>query len=278
MKEIMKIELERAFKNKLFWIALLGGIICFSLHIFRIVIPDAFLLRNIEWQDPIIAEIYSQVQLPNLYMDYSGIYLGSFTLAFYFILPILTCIPYSMSIYTDSKSHYINQLVLRVGNARYQFAKLITQFIVCGVIAVMPMIFSFVGTAMLLPSVLPEISSPTYLIYDKIIFSNLFYNLPLLYVLLSWCINFIGFGLIGCLSFALSDVVENRFMTALAPFMLYFCQHVMASSFGKSSIKNALILVGTNYTMAREAIYWFVAMIIIIIVAYTVKVRRQDLL
>lgn len=33
---------------------------------------------------------------------------------------------------------------------------------------------------------------------------------------------FVGFGLINCIAYIFADLVNNRFMVALTPFMMYF--------------------------------------------------------
>ena len=41
---------------------------------------------------------------------------------------------------------------------------------------------------------------------------------------------FVGFGLINCIAYIFADLVNNRFMVALTPFMMYFFYYIVCSS------------------------------------------------
>ena len=100
MKTLMKNELERAFKNKWMYITLL---ICMSLIVYDLIqgaIPIRMELRS-------IIEADGRYEVPNVYNRWMELWLSKASMLFHLICPILICIPYSMSIYTDVTTKYI---------------------------------------------------------------------------------------------------------------------------------------------------------------------------
>ena len=99
MNKLIKIEMERAFKNKMLIISVVIGL---------------------------------GIQLPGLYMKWMGVRPGSYVFLYYFIMPLLTALPYSISILMDVKKHYVNNIFTRIDKKKYYKAKLFAQFIVGG--------------------------------------------------------------------------------------------------------------------------------------------------
>ena len=103
MKALMKIELERAFKNKWFYISVSITLLIVLMDIWQNVLP---IRKNIEfWLNG------SDYQCPGLYMQWMEINLRAPSMIYHFIIPLLAALPYSMSIYTDVKNHYINNII-----------------------------------------------------------------------------------------------------------------------------------------------------------------------
>lgn len=278
MKRLLKIEMERAFHSSLFVLAVLIGMGIFAVHIYQIVLPDAVFIRNIDWNDEVFLKVYSGMQLPNLYTDYMEIFGGSFSILYHFILPVLTGLPYAYTLFTDAKYHYMDQLILRGGQKEYYRAKLFVQFLIGGCVAVLPMILSFAVTAVLLPATRPELISPTCIIYGASVLGELFYRHPLVYVIILWVIDFAGFGIISCLSYVFCELMENRFMVALVPFVLYFCQYVVCSAFGITSVREGLRIAALRQDKVHEVVPYVIGMLVLVCVSHCMKIRKRDLL
>ena len=142
MKALMKIELERAFKNKWFYVSVTITLLIVLMDIWQNVLPFR---KNMEfWLNE------SDYQCPGLYLQWMEINLRAPSMIYHFIIPLLAALPYSMSIYTDAKTHYMNNIVTKIEKKKYYLSKLITQFISGGCIATLPLLCSFIVTAMLL--------------------------------------------------------------------------------------------------------------------------------
>ena len=151
MNKLIKIEMERAFKNKMLIISVVIGLVIVGFNIWNEIIPARKTLDKLLEMGK-----YSGIQLPGLYMKWMGVRPGSYVFLYYFIMPLLTALPYSISILMDVKKHYVNNIFTRIDKKKYYKAKLFAQFIVGGFVASFPLVISFVVTAMILPAFKPE--------------------------------------------------------------------------------------------------------------------------
>lgn len=112
MNKLIKIELERAFKNKMLIISVAIGLIIVGFNIWNEIIPARKTLDKLLEMGK-----YSGIQLPGLYMKWMGVRPGSYVFLYYFIMPLLTALPYSISILMDVKSTmliiYLQELIKR---------------------------------------------------------------------------------------------------------------------------------------------------------------------
>lgn len=116
---------------------------------------------------------YSGIQLPGLYMKWMGVRPGSYVFLYYFIMPLLTALPYSISILMDVKKHYVNNIFTRIDKEVLQ-SEAFAQFIVGGFVASFPLVISFVVTAMILPAFKPESVSSQFNFSKLSVFGDLF--------------------------------------------------------------------------------------------------------
>jgi len=93
-------------------------------------------------------------------------------------MPLLTALPYSISILMDVKKHYVNNIFTRIDKKKYYKAKLFAQFIVGGFVASFPLVISFVVTAMILPAFKPESVSSQFNFSKLSVFGDLFFKAP----------------------------------------------------------------------------------------------------
>ena len=246
MNKLIKIELERAFKNKMLIISVVIGLVIVGFNIWNEIIPARKTLDKLLEMGK-----YSGIQLPGLYMKWMGVRPGSYVFLYYFIMPLLTALPYSISILMDVKKHYVNNIFTRIDKKKYYKAKLFAQFIVGGFVASFPLVISFVVTAMILPAFKPE---------SVIVF----------------LFAFVGFGLINCIAYIFADLVNNRFMVALTPFMMYFFYYIVCSSIGRDGPMEYLTASKLRYSELKFMIIDMVMLIVLITVSYFVRSRRKD--
>lgn len=206
-KRVLKIELYRAFINKLFIFAVLAGsIITISHVIFNVIPMTEFLDDYLNYDKPM--------------MDVHGVFnkwIGgqSFTMQpflYYLLLPILVTIPFADSFFTDKKSCYIDNIFIRTNKKNYYFSKLIAVFFSAGIVILIPLLINLMLTAMILPSINPQISGGTFPIVANSMWAELFYTHPYIYVFGYLLIDFIFAGLIASISLVVSFWAEHRFI------------------------------------------------------------------
>lgn len=151
---------------------------------------------------------------------------------YFFLFPILVCIPYGWSYCRERKSGYVKNVVIRAGKSRYYLSKYIALFLSGGLAMAIPLLFNFLLTAMFVPAVVPD---PYYItsygIISSSFLSELFYTHPFIYVFLYLLVDFIYCGLIACLSFAFAAFVKNWVAAVLLPFVALLGFEYICSSF-----------------------------------------------
>ncbi len=272
MKALMKIELERAFKNKWFYISASITLLIVLMDIWQNVLPFR---RNIEYW---LSESNYNYQCPGLYLQWMEINLRAPSMIYHFIIPLLAALPYSMSIYTDVKTHYMNNIVTKIEKKKYYLSKLITQFISGGCIAILPLVCSFIVTAMILPAIHPVAATGQYPFSKLEVFGDLFFYNPLLFVIVLLIIDFIGFGLINCIAYIFADLLDNKYMVALSPFIIYFLQYVVCSMIGRDSMRTYLQVVHMRVKYLGDILLDFTVLVAVIVIAYMVRCKRKDVL
>ena len=80
MNKLIKIELERAFKNKMLIISVVIGLVIVGFNIWNEIIPARKTLDKLLEMGK-----YSGIQLPGLYMKWMGVRPGSYVFLYYFI-------------------------------------------------------------------------------------------------------------------------------------------------------------------------------------------------
>ena len=149
---------------------------------------------------------------------------------YFFLLPLLVCIPFSDSFFTDKKSGYSRNILTRVSNKKYYLAKSISVFLVGSSVAILPLLLNLFISAMYFPAIIPILTAGTFTITDGSMWVDIFYSQPFLYVFLYFLIIFFFSGLIALSSLLFSYVLSNRFLVTIAPFAtLAFIEFVLSS-------------------------------------------------
>lgn len=145
---------------------------------------------------------------------------------YFLIIPILCAIPYAKSFYFDVKSGFIIQLITRGEKKDYVAAKFITSFMSGAVIAVIPLIVDFIMTNTILPAVVPQRGTGLFTIVEPMIWSDLFYTHPFMYLFLFGIMQAVFFGLFNTIAIWAVNFINNGFWIVLMPFLSYmfiFC-------------------------------------------------------
>lgn len=269
MKVLMKNELNRAFRNKWMYITLA---VCLSIvlyDIYKVVIPTrkAMDIYINSWGYPI----------PNLYnrwMELNNSSTASRLL--HFIFPILVCIPYSSSIYSDVDSNYIYNIIIRIEKKKYFFVKLVTQFIAGFFVVMFTLSVSFLLTALILP-VGETFPGLQYIANGNCIFGSLFYRFPLLVSILIMFLESILFSIIGCLSYTFAYLLRNGIMVILSAFTIYFFEEVIMPLIKiNNSILGCSYLIQLTYKSVVVFIVEIAVVFAVVVCSYFLRIRKRD--
>ena len=110
------------------------------------------------------------------------------------------------------------------------------------------------------------------------VFGDLFFYNPLLFVIVLLIIDFIGFGMINCIAYIFADLLDNKYMVALSPFIIYILQYVVCSLIGRDSIRTYLQVVHMRVQYLGYILFDFTVLIAAIVIAYIVRCKRKDIL
>lgn len=224
LKQILRLEIRKALRNKLFYISiLLGGVITMLSFFYNVeYYQQDFLIMKQGNSNP----MYAASSLFNLWIGGEPFSLG--TSIYFFVFPLLVAIPYGWSYCEEKQNGYIRAVVVRSGKMAYFLSKYIAVFLSGGLAMIIPLIFNFLLTAMFVPAVMPD---PLYCTSNGVFFESLmsmiYYTKPFLYVLLYLFIDFLFGGLIACLSFSVACFVRHRTIVVILPFFILLAFHYL---------------------------------------------------
>ena len=258
MKQMLKIEMERALKGAAFKIALIIGMIIVTVQFVKVGLHNA--LNPLEFFE------YGGLTLP-----YTVIYTwigGSFNVYYTLyirLLPIMVVLPYAATYYTDRRTGIIRNYYCRTKKINYLIAKFTAVFTTGGIVAVLPLLVNLLATAMLLPSM----------------WSSIFFTHPYVYYLLYFILQFICGGLLATVSLMVSLWVNNTFIVLLFPVVL--CEFLNAASSWIPYMKVRAIAPYRLFSMSQLATnYWesyvlFIVMIVVLdVVLYIWRGLKND--
>jgi len=233
LKTLIRIELERAFKNKMFFVSVFISIAIVIYHLILYVIPMRaitipYLLKIFE-TSPLKVDM-----LPGVYSEWIAMNQNAAREILFVILPLIAAVPYGISLFLDEKNNYINNIAVRTNKRNYYIAKAIVLFLSGGAIAAIPLIVSFLANAVILPFDSPIPYSGAYMVFVTYIFGDVFYSNPLIYIIIYIIWVFVGFGLLNTFCFVAVYIMENRFAVLMAPFIIYFTSYVILNIAGSS--------------------------------------------
>ncbi len=158
------------------------------------------------------------------------------TSSYFFLFPLLVCLPYGWSFCRERRSGYIKNMVIRSGKWQYFLAKYTALFLSGGLAMVIPLLFNFLLAAVLFPAITPNVIYDTaYGIGAESFLSMVFYTKPFLYVAAYLFVDFVFGGLTACLCLSISTVIKNPVAVTLLPFFLllgvnYVCYSIIYRS------------------------------------------------
>lgn len=216
LTRMLKIEFSRALKSKLFLFAVLFGcVLAISHFIFNILPMPAKIDFWLSYDKPMLDMDYLfPGWMGGNQHDFQGYLL-------YLILPILATLPYADSFFSDKKSGFIKNILVRTSKKKYYLSKYIVVFVTGGIVVVLPLLLNLTLSAMVLPSITPEVVASHFLIRETSMWYGLFYSHPYIYIFLFLLIDFVFSGLFATLALAADIFAEYRVIALLSPFLIY---------------------------------------------------------
>lgn len=215
MKNVLKEELKRAIYSRGMLIAILMGCAISVSQLFGR--PYECYLINQEMDFSSYPMNYPATVV-DLWLEGDVISLESFL--FFLILPLLATLPFGTSYFTDKSNGYIKDIYMRTPRKKYLMAKYIATFFSGGMAVVVPLLVNLVGCMMLLPNLLPQGISPGNLIQPKMMFCEILYYDPTIYMLSFIIIDFILAGIFACLGLTSSFITDYKIVVLICPFFI----------------------------------------------------------
>ena len=134
--------------------------------------------------------------------------------------------------FCDKKSGYIKNILIKTSKKKFFLSKMISAFLSGAVACTVPLLLNLVLSAACLPSIIPESSSMTFPLFERSMFSNLFYKYPYRYIFIYLTIIFVFSGLFSCLALGLSYYVEKKYEIYIIPLIVYMLIDFVAGCIG----------------------------------------------
>jgi len=199
MTRILKIELKRAFCNRLFLISTIIGCIIAIAHIILNVVPTASMLG-----------VHSGYYINSIFNQWIGLNYTFWTSLFFTIFPLLASIPFADSFLVDRKSGYIKNILTRTSKKNYYISKFIAVFLSGGFAVAIPLLLDFYLTALFFPAVIPDISSGIFALFANSTWASAFYTHPFAYVFLYLLLIFVVSGILASVALAFSFIIKPQ--------------------------------------------------------------------
>lgn len=140
---------------------------------------------------------------------------------FLYALPIFSVLPYAGSYLSEEKSGYTRSMVSLLGKPAYFTGKHISVFLSGFFTAVIPLCFSLLFTACLVPAYKPNVS---FILYYQVDFGNLLQDLYFTRPLLTAFFVILRVGIFAgawaTIPYVLSFFVKNKFVALFSPYLV----------------------------------------------------------
>ena len=229
MCSVLKLELKKAFKNKFFWISVVLGCLITLLSFEHMVNMYYEGMSAISGNSTdIIYDPHIGINTVfNCWIGGEPFSLGSSI--YFFVFPLLIALPYGWSYSEERKCGYRRMMITKTGKKKYYCAKYVAVFLSGGVAMVLPLIFNFWMTLLVVPAILPDVTmNMFYGVFGGSFLAELYYTVPFLYVAIYLFIDFVYCGFLVCICMAVSGIVRQKWGVVLIPFLLLLFVHVIA--------------------------------------------------
>jgi hypothetical protein len=288
MSGVLRVELYRALTGKTFVVAVAIG--C--------VLALAAAVHPISLYYTVVSQY-----LTDEYLAYHYVYQFAYTSAwtewlplratdslpnlFFFTAPLLITFAYSWSFRSDQLSGYGQGIMVRSTRFAQYTAKALATFVAGGLTISVPLLVNFVAIACFVPLQSPDILFDIYTgVSTNMAFSALFFNHPLLYVVLRLGIDFVLAGLWASAVLALSLCMKNRVAIVALPYIaLIVIKYVSESLYELFAFSGYNLTVidhlrafGDGKTYNEWALLGDAVVLVLVAVVLPLAARKRDAL
>ncbi len=213
---MLRIEIYKALKTKEFIFTFILTLVIFVAQAFWVkeYIVTGFILDNGKY-----AHITPDMSFMQAWIGQDVF--SAYAYMFYSVLfPLLAALPYASNHFREHQIGYDKQIVCRVGKMKYNSTKLMTSFIVGGMVITIPSLLSLLWSMSWLPLIPLNLGLMQTGVTSESLWAELFVQYPLLYALLYILLDFAIGGVLACSALALTYVVKSRFQLLSLPMMI----------------------------------------------------------
>ena len=262
MRHYFRLELNRAFRGRYMMIALLVGCGLSLWHFYDYIWP----LRSCVLQGSCPLSSFDRWLGGENYSFQAKIY--------FMFLPILCALPHSASWLFDGASGFGNQAIIRRGQGAYVRAKYLAVFLSGAAVAVLPLLFDFLITNLVVPAVCPQARYGLSPIDATKLWGNLYFSHPFLYLLAYLLMDGVFYGLFTTLSLTGTIYLKNRCLVQLLPFLIYMALYCLGSTTGYLSMCPAGFLRPSQLFAAK--LPWLTGEAMALLAAGVLFIRRSE--
>ena len=286
MCSVLKLELKKAFKNKFFWISVVLGCLITLLSFEHMVNMYYEGMSAISGNSTdIIYDPHIGINTVfNCWIGGEPFSLGSSI--YFFVFPLLIALPYGWSYSEERKCGYRRMMITKTGKKKYYCAKYVAVFLSGGVAMVLPLIFNFWMTLLVVPAILPDVTmNMFYGVFGGSFLAELYYTVPFLYVAIYLFIDFVYCGFLVCICMAVSGIVRQKWGVVLIPFLLLLFVHVITDyiysdpsvAYKELSLLYFLRGVEVRYSFSGSIILLFAIGLLVISLIGIIKEYRNEI-
>ncbi len=263
------IELERAFRSRMFWLMLLTGIVITGIEF--IVAPLKYSNNIIGSFDGNIGNTINTVFNSWFFsLEKSAIPLRQL---YIMIMPLMATFAYGFSAVSDIKTGYIKNIYTRIDKKYYLLTKCFVSHIAGGTVIVIPLLLNLIACSMILPSVNMEPVVGFYEPRGFSMLSDVAYTHPYIYIFIELFVIYMYSGLFTTFCIMLSQIVQVYFITTIFPFLFnYFCYIIQ--NFLKLEKYNPIRIMTVGYSYNNTFLKLIIEYLIIWVILFSVYMYR----
>ncbi len=270
---VLRFELYRAFHSRAFFVSLMIGLIICAAD----MISFCLKIR--------IDENYANY---TMYMVQAWIgtdYLFVYNELFYELLPLIACLPYGGSLFSDMKTGYDKNICVKASRTKYILSKGIATFLTAFAGVAIPLGLNMTVAAGLYPDFYPDLleSMVGAGFMNRYLFSELYSIDPALYCLSFLLVDSFFAGAIALTSLGISRFVKSHFTAVATPMVIYIFLSMLLFRSEDAEFSNWSIEYMLNpFPVVTTAWYQMLIAFVLILAVNTVLIglfsRRRDVL